>query len=506
MRTTLRRVAGIALMLPLILVLSGLVPAGASPSASQSAQGPAGLGGFTVDSRGSGVRLLYDLPGALPIGTLVDVGSPEAQAKLATGPVGSALSGLGYPGPVVLGGGALMEQGGFDSPFDVPDYPFVIQANSSGPTEVRDEETVPGSSMYAKAEGAEAQAVTVASGSETDPVLHHGGVRALSDATAGDTTESTVTVDVSDVMLLGGLIQIDAVRTELRATSDGATAGSEGGTTVSGASVLGEPVTIGPDGIEFSDPPEGDDSDGDDAPLGGVLGDAGEALDPLSAGIADLLEQRGSLNEILTQAGISVRLAEPRATGSESEAAAERVSHGVVVEFSQELGATPLADLFDLIPLLPGIPGAPVGPNDLVQILQARQVSAIAIGRGSVATSASPAFEPPSFETNIDTAAAPPALGPTPSGPSSTPSSPPSPSTPGPGGTGSSEVATGPVSSSEPFPLRGVLGPATIALAVAGALLASLGTRKLPDWAMDGAAAAGNDCTPDLEPPGAGQP
>ncbi len=462
------RILGLALAAPLLahLVVGSVQAAVAAPSAPAApAQAGEALGGYTLEARGNGVSVLYDMPGALPIGTLVDVGSPEAQTRLATGPVGSALSGLGYPGPVILGGSVLLEQGGFDAPFEFPDYPFVIQTDSSGPDEVRDEETVPGSSMYAKVDGATVEALTVAGGSDADPLLTYGGSRARSTGVVESTADTATTVQVSDIVALGGLLTIESVTTELTATSDGSAGSSAGRTTVTGASLGGEPVEIGPDGIRFTDPPEGSEPE-----TGGVLGQVGDALEPVTAGLGDLLDQAGSLNEILGQAGIAVRLAEPRATGDGPSA--ERVSEGLVIEFEQELGATPLAALFDAVPVLPDLPGAPVGPNDLVSIIQARQVSSISIGGGQVAATSSPAFELPPFEVDIDTptpAVAPVAQGPSlsSSGPSRSPS--PTPSTGSSGDTGG-EIATGPISTETPFELPGIIGPGMIFAALLGGL------------------------------------
>lgn len=160
---------------------------------------------------------------------------------------------------------------------------------------------------------------------------------------------------------------------------------------------------------------------------------------------------------------------------------------GVTIDFEQELAATPLAELFAQVPLLPGLPGASVGPNDLIQIVQARQVASLSIGRAEAATTSSPPFELPELEVDIDApapAGAPVALGPSP-GSSATAGGAPGGPPAAPGGTGR---AVGPISTGGGFPLAGVLGPGTVLAALAGAVILSLCTRKLPDWAMDGAA------------------
>lgn len=482
-RRRLQRLAGAVLLAPLVLSLATTgVRADAVQTDGGTQQDEAVLGGYTLVGRANAVRLLYDLPGSLPIGPLVEVAAPEATTRLATGPVGSALSAMGYPGPIVLGWEALMAQGGFESPLPIPDYPLAVSATTSGPTEVRDDRTVPGGSMHARAEGAEAEAVTVSPSNDASPILSIAGSRSSSRSSVASTAETTATVEVAGVVALGGMLRIDSVRSALRASSDGETGRTGGGTTVAGASFLGQPVEIDGDGIRFTDPPPAADP----------------VAAPLDAALAEVLSQFGGLDEALAEAGIRIRLADPRATGA--GAAAELVTEGVTIEIEQELGAGPLGQLLALVPLLPDVPGPPVGPNDLVQVIQARQVTSISIGRAEVAAAAAPAFElpplgpgaiPPGGNVPVAEGASPsgsPAFGGGPSG-----AGPPgAPGTP-------AGALTGPIADTGPLGLPGVVGPGVVLAALVGGVLLSLGTRKLPDWALDGAAVATATCDRAIE-------
>lgn len=481
-----RRALGSLLLVGPLLVLATAAGSRFLPAADAAGS----LGGYQLSARAHAARILYDLPGSLPIGPLVESATVDSAARLATGPRGSAYSSVGYPGPVVLGGEALLAQGGAQFPFDIPDYPVLAQASTSGPTEDRDDQTVPGAVMAATAKGTEVVAETSAAGAPADPIVTYGNVRSIGSSTVTDAAAARARVELNDVVVAQGVLVIDSIVTELSATSDGATATSDGRTSYSGAALLGLPVTIDGTGVHFVDPPA-------DSPLAGVGGALGSGLDPAAAALAQVLATAGGdANQVLAQAGIRVRLTEPRA--SVAGAGATRVSEGIVVEIEQELGATPLAALFAAIPPLPDLPGSPVGPNDFVRIVQARQVTEIALGRAEVASSAAPSFAPPALRPTIRaTPAVPDApvlVGQTPSlaGPMGV-----APVVDPAGATGPGMVAIGPTRPTAAGPGL-VLAPTTtaglVALSVLGALLLTLGTRKLPDWAMAGTGAAAASC------------
>lgn len=486
-RSRPRQVLGLVLFVPLLLHLV----ATSSDAAAAPTQSVPSLGGYSVDSRATGLRVGYDAPGSLAIGPVLDAGAPEAQSRLATGPVGSSLSSLAYPGSLILGLGPLLAAAGQEPPVPLPEYPLLVEASSSGATEASDQ-TAPGSAMYALADQNVVEAVTTLAGTGADDVLGFGGSESRTSGRATDVTIGEARASMSDIVGIGGLLRIDSVVTELEATSDGASAASGGRTVVTGATFAGQPITIGPDGVRFVDAPE--------AP-GGALGQLGQVVDPLSALLVQILEQRGSLNAALEATGISIRLAEPRVV--EAGATAERASEGLVIEFDQELGDTQLVSVFDLIPLLPDVPGAPLQPNDFVQLLQARQVSSVAIASAGVAVSASPPFDLPEFEINIADTPVPDLStgggvgtgnGSVNAVPGAAPSSPSSPSQPS---TATPDVTT---IGASPLAFPDELGLIGVILAVLGAWLFTMGSRRLPDWAIDGSMIL-DECEPE-EPEG----
>lgn len=463
LRRALRACGALLVAWPVLVVGSAVAAPDPAPSATS-------LGGYSLLGRATAIRTLYDTPGSLPVGPLLEVTSPEAQASLATGPFGSALSSTLYPGPLVEGAPALLATLGAPTG-DVPPYPVVVRASTSGPPEATDE-PAPGTGMFARVDGTLAEARSTSGASAADPVLTAGGMRAdAASLVEGDAAMATATTQVSDVVALGGLLVIESVRSSLESSSDASTGRSSGGTVVSGASFAGTPVTIDEDGISLV--PEGDEAA---SPLSAV---AGSAVDP---------------DALLSELGISVRVAEP--TERIDGATVTRMTEGLVISFDDEIGETPLDGPAAELPTAP-IPGSPIsGPADLVSLLTSRQVAEVSIGRVEVTAGASPGFELPSFEGPVPTTGPDPAPGPSSLG-TGTAGGTVADSRPTLDAPAASETSQFLPAMSQPSPL-GTLGPTTfvglLVAATLGSLLLTAGTRKLPELALDGTVAAVDDC------------
>lgn len=504
------RVAGAALMaVPLLVggraLAAPTTPDVAVPEPARAAAQTTSLGGYELLGRATAIRTLYDAPGSLPIGPLVEVTAPEAQASLATGPFGNALASTLYPGPLVEGAPSLLAGQGAPTQ-DVPPYPVVVRAASSGPAEASDE-PAPGVRMATRVDGTEVEALSTTTAAQDDAVLDAGGSRSHATSVAdGPTARSTAEAEVSDVVALGGLLRIDSVRSELEATSDSTSGRSKGRTVVSGASFAGIAVSIDEDGLTIAeDGAGGGAGEGEGGPLGPVGGQLGDGLAPATDALDDLLAQgKDALNDALAEAGFTIRVSEPRETTE--GAGVTRTTEGLVIAYDREVGDTPLQDALSQIPL-PPVPGSPVSsPGDVVAIMTNRQISEISIGRAEVRAGASPAFEAPTFTPIIDpppsaSPAAPIVVGQTPSrsGPVSVGTSDPS------GTDRVDQIATLP----GPSPI-GSLGATTLVglvmLAGLGGVLFTAGSRKLPDWALDGAVVAASGCTATDVPAAASRP
>ena len=295
----------------------------------------------------------------------------------------------------------------------------------------------------------------------------------------GKTATTRVRVEVDGLDALGGVLHVDGIVTDLVVISDGEKATTKGGTTVTGATVLGLPAVIDAEGVRF----EGDGPGGAPAPLAPVGGALGPVAG-LSPGVAAVLAgDPTGLQKALAEAGISVRVARPEAL-VEGPGGSLR-SAGMVIDLSGDLQATPLAQLLDLVPGLPEAQGAPFQANDVVAIAKANHISSIGIGAARAAASARPLVARSSTGSISGSSGGSlgggfePGFG-APSGSAST------------GGARGGEAVGTQRPIAQRLPLGDLVGWRLVVLALAGAFLASLGTRKLPDWAL---AAGGERCT-----------
>jgi hypothetical protein len=432
-----------------LVVVGGLLAA----AGASSAQDAGAVSAFTISGRSHAIRLLFDTPGSLPIGPLVELTAPESRASLSTGDDGTAFSAVGYPGPVLAGLPQIAATAGADLSF-LPPYPFAVTATSSGPTEVHDSTAVPGSSMDAVVDGGHVQAVTRTPAIGLPGVIDLGSLRASATAVHDGGVTASGSTEATGISLLGGLISIGAVRSTATATSDGGKPTASASTKVLDATFFGAPVTIGPDGIELT-------------PGGTVL----------QGVVASVLEPLGGPNGLLAATGLRIR-----AGTTIDDETDDRVivgAEGLTLEVNGKLDIDLLDQVTALLPPIPAIPGVPVGPTDAIGLLQANQVRALNIGQVVVDLTARTADGDATVDLPADSPAAPvgdPSFG-FPSVPGGATGAPVAPST---GGqpTGSSGVPL------PPLPASGAL------VALGGALLASVGFRRFADLTLTPAPAS----------------
>lgn len=407
-----------------LLALAGsLLGFGAAPGASAQDDAPLAtgeklFGAYQLEARGVGVQARYELQDILPGGApLLDLGIPETATRFATGPNGYGLAGLAYPGPLLADLGVLLAQTGAGSEDSVPPWPIKAEAfYPTGPTEV-DESQGPAVQRVVTGDLG-VQSVGSFPAVEAAPVLEVGSVRAATRSSIeGELAVSRTRVELGAVRLLNGLITIDSVVTDLVAAHDGQAGSTAGGTTVSGVRFLGLEARLDDGGLVLAGAP----SDGpSDDPLGGLLGDLGpslgEALGPVTDLLQDVLAQAVPLvDDLLGQAGITLEVAAPHETQSES-GAATRISSGLTLRFSYEgTQQEALRDLLDAIPpdLKPSL--GPV-PNPLGFLVE-NHIIELSLAPGTVtalATPPFPAFEAPPLPPPAPEVAAPPPSGPTP--------------------------------------------------------------------------------------------
>lgn len=370
---------------------------GGSTDASQ-------FGGFSLSSRGNGFLLSFDSPHLLPLGSpLFEVGLPEAQASQSGGPSGYALASLAYPGALVANLPAVIAQSGNDVP--LPNYPAQQQAfYPSGPTEASQQ--IATASMNVTTTGTTSDGVANYDGSDLQSFFASGAMVVRSHTGIEDgQVVSRVHSEVDNLNILG-IVTIGSITTDMVAVSNGQDADTSGTTVANGVKVLGLDATIDADGVHIGNPSASTDSSSSSAPSGPLdpllngagLGSLADPLQPVAQTLSQLITSvvgaTGSVNDLLQQAGITMKLLAPLATKSGGQA--QRTANGLLIEInyngrtaplvSQLLGAVPSGQL-PADPLIPQVP-LNTSPQALFNLLKETYVTDLALAPGAVAVQA----------------------------------------------------------------------------------------------------------------------
>lgn len=391
-----RLLAGLVAGASLLGLGGGGTTARAQEDTDEQLTGEAMFGAYQLDATGTGVQVRYDIQGLLPGGApVIDLTIPQTVTRFGSGPLGYGLAGLAYPGPLLANLGTLMAQTGFGAEDSVPPWPIKAEAfYPTGPTDV-DESVGPAVQRVVSDDfGVQAQGIFPAV--EADPVLVIESISAASRSVMeGEAAVSRSRVVLGGVKVLGGLITIDSLVTDLVAAHDGTTGSTSGGTTAAGVKFLGLAASLTEDGLVLAEAP----------PLQGPAGPLGDLLDPLigplnelTAPVRDLVSQVldqavPQLNDLLANAGLSISLVEPHETQAASGAAV-RTASGLSINLTYE-GKEQLAlgQLIDSIPpdLRPGL--GPI-PNP-ISFLVENHIADVTLGAGSVSALATPQFPMP---------------------------------------------------------------------------------------------------------------
>lgn len=351
---------GLGLLAAAAIVDPGLVSA-------QGAAGGARLGGYQGSAAASGLSALYSPKGLLPTAPPVDLGVPDALATVASGPTTFARAAAADPGDLLANPDALLSLGSEDwQPGTIPPYPYRATASSATGQPTSESSPAPGLDARAQADAAGSRAQATMPGLAAPAIATAGSMSAVASTEVSD---SQVVVrsrtEISDFDLLG-VLTVESLVTDLVATADAATTTMEGGTTVTGATLLGQPVTIDADGVRLADGAPA-------AALPAVLG--------------------GDLNDVLASAGLRITVADVVEQGGTE--AGRRAAAGLRIDFDLSDDTVPvLAALADaggaLPPIDSPVPGVP-GVADVVALSQVRHLGALQVGRGEVALTVRPA-------------------------------------------------------------------------------------------------------------------
>ena len=337
------------------------LPLAGAPVLADAIRTDTTLGGYRVTSIAAPLRVLVDDPG-VPIPRPADSAIVEADpaytyTTLGTGPTSRAVASSLWPG-TLFGDGLTQVAPG------APDYPLKADASYPGNPHTATSQ-FPG--LLAKALGLDVTATARTVDSPAPGNLDLGVAQSASTSTVvKGVATGTTTSEVHDVSLLGGLIKVASVRSELSVTSDGRKPTSSGVTTVSGLVVSGVGYAVDDKGVRVVSP----------APVPGVGYPDTSALKQLTA-LGLTVEP---VRQSATTAGTT---ASRTATGL--RITVDTVTLRKAIDSVPMLGQT-LAQVYGNVPQ---VPGAPVQPQSLLfYTLAATPKLTFILGAGSASSAA----------------------------------------------------------------------------------------------------------------------
>lgn len=455
-----------------VLLLTGAMVSSGSPASGDTIRTDTTLGGYSIKTMAAPFRVLLDDPTlAVPHepGTPVLEADPAyTAAKLETGPASRGLSSMLWPGSLFGDGIGTITEGGIPSyPIKAdaryPDKPYTATAQDNG------------AFMQAAALGLDVRALARVNPGDAPGQVDIGAMSSLSTATVKDGVAiGTGESHISDVSLLGGIINVGSVSSTITVKGNGKNASSSGSTVVTGLTIGGVGFVVDQDGAR---------------PVGTPVTDG---TGPFPSNALDPLKQLG-----ITVSGIAQTHSQD-ATGAKRDAAGLRITVDTVVlrGVLNQLPAQLWDALYGIVDQMP-----PQAQGNLYYLLGATPEITFVLGAGSGTAAATLplSFQFPEFP--VGPFPAPPTTGGTvtPTGPA-----------PVTGGVTTPTVPTGPapvvvppttptlVKAAAKDPFGGLpAGLLLLALAAAGAV--GWGLVRLQSAAFTGTAAVG-PCTDGTSP------
>jgi hypothetical protein len=375
-----------------LLGAGGVAPLARAQDAGPAVTGDTLFGSYDLAARGLGVQARYEIAGLLPGGSpILDLTVPETQAKFGSGPTGYGLASIAYPGGLIVNLGSLISQAGADGS-QIPDYPIKAEAFfPSGP--VDSEQTQAGATESVHSNQLGVSAAGAFPGIDANPVVKVESVSSASRSVIeGGKAVARTRVVLGGVSILGGVITIDSLVTDLAAVHDGTTGMASGGTTATGVKFLGLAASLTKDGLVLAPAPA---ASGPAAPLGTLLNPLLDPLKPLTAPVQALVTQVlgqavPSLNGVLSGAGIDLQLLGGGKVTSDSGAAGY-ASSGLSLSLTYK--GKEQAALASLIESIPQELRPSVGPlPNPIAFLTENHIVGLTFGSGTVSALASAPF------------------------------------------------------------------------------------------------------------------
>jgi hypothetical protein len=233
------------------VALVALAPAAAAQTADEE------LAGYVGTASGAAFSLQPIFPGLLPTGDApFEVTGALSTASTKSGGNAFGQAAAVWPGSAAANLGPLLGTAAGQPPLVglVPPYPAAVTANQDQGEQTQGAE--PGPVMRASGKDGAASSTVRAGAVDVPGVFHADAVSSTSSAAveAGSLVTQT-TATLTGVVLGGGAVTIDAVRSTSRATSDGTRSTSTGGTVLTGLKVAGQAAELTGKGLRTTGVP-----------------------------------------------------------------------------------------------------------------------------------------------------------------------------------------------------------------------------------------------------------
>lgn len=365
------------------LTLGPVALMGGRAFADPGGTGP-NLGGWNASADANAIDVVFDnQTGLAGIHPVDEADFPEAQSVFETGPFGSGLASVFWPGAAAGNLGSLSSELGIPAQLQ----PVVSQLNDparaaaqypAGPASSSFPPGAPNGTFDMQSQsGATGTTATSDIASQTaSRVLGFSAARSTSSATAVNTANASAATNLSGMSLLGGIVGIASIQSAASASSDGTHSTGSATIHIAGVTVMGQPASIGSDGLVLPNPPNLPGS-----PLGPVLG-----------GVTGSVGTQGVVHKLMSQTinALGLTITELPSTQTQNGPSDSVTSGGLAITINPPPAAA--AQLEQVAALIaPYFPAQAAAIPTLPGLLQGATLT-ITIGRATASAAASPPF------------------------------------------------------------------------------------------------------------------
>jgi hypothetical protein len=354
-------VLGLALVVPATVSVAQSPPPVAVPENGGGGNGAGGFGGLDLKARAEGIDVLYD-DDAQAFHPTGQGSAPETATTLSSGPVGTALSSVAWPGPLVADFGNAAQLQGAPEQAGAIKYPVRAQAFApQGPADDSQGDFVAHADTARTEASAKATKFTSEGGLGAGQATTHSITFTKDGQAVAEATSVVNNFGVADVFT------IDSVTTSAKVTANGKDAKAEGKTTVSGVKVAGQPATITDKGITVAD-------SANPSPLDAVKKQvADQALQQagINAFLVAPVQEKDGTGAMYTSGSVVItytpapgQLFTIRLGGATAKAAANQESLAPATDVATDVTVPPVAAAPVSSSSGGGTPSAPAGPTD----------------------------------------------------------------------------------------------------------------------------------------------